>query len=67
MLTIETIIGFVSRFAVLVKERVILADFMIIWTTCTNLEANFTLIQYIYLKNNLYVQIIYTVSTESNA
>ena len=40
MLTIETIIGFVSRFAVLDKERVIFAVFMIIWT---NLEANFTL------------------------
>ena len=67
MLTIEIMIGIVSRFAVLDKERVILADFMIIWTTCTNLEANFTLIQYIYLINNLYVKIIYTVSTESNA
>ena len=67
MLTIETIIGFVSRFAVLDKERVIFAVFMIIWTPCTNLEANFTLIQYRYLKNNLYIHTIYTASTESNA
>ena len=64
MLTIETIIGFVSRFAVLDKERVIFAVFMIIWTPCTNLEANFTLIQYRYLKN---IHTINTVSTESNA
>ena len=67
MLTIETIIGFVSRFAVLDKERVIFAVFMIIWTPCINLEANFTLIQYRYLKNNLYIHSFYTAFTESNA